>query len=55
MDVEREDGRTVQCRGCGEQFYEVEIDRDGYCEKCAEVYKRVGKLKEKDANRTQGR
>jgi ribosomal protein L37E len=48
MDDERDDGRNVRCRGCGEQFYEVEIDDDGYCETCAEVKKRKAKWKEKE-------
>jgi ribosomal protein L37E len=48
MDAERDDVRNVRCRGCGEQFYEVEIDRAGYCESCAEVHRRVKKWKAKE-------
>ncbi len=48
MDDERDDGRYVRCRGCEEQFYEVEIDHAGYCEYCAMVHERLKKWRTKE-------
>ena len=50
MTDDREALRNVRCRGCGEDFYEVEIDRQGYCETCAEAQKRSNKHKKEVQN-----
>ena len=45
MTDDRDELRNVRCRGCGDDFYAIEIDRQGYCKSCAEVQERINKHK----------
>ena len=49
MTDDRDNLRNVRCRGCGEDFSEMEIDR-GYCKSCAEVQERINKHKKEKKN-----
>jgi hypothetical protein len=53
MDTDRL--RSVRCRGCQERFYDVEIDRNGYCEDCAECMKRIKNNKVKGCKNDNGK